>query len=93
MTEWGVVGVLIAVIGLFVTVGKPLLALNKSIVQLEEGMKSVNRGLDGLNEKNTQDHRRIWDKVDKQGATLEDHEKRIQHLEFENENDHKNGKE
>jgi len=85
MTEWGVVSVLIAIIGLFITVGKPLLALNKSIVQLEEGMKSVNKGLDNLNDKNTQDHRRIWDRVDKHGETLEDHEKRIQHLEYETE--------
>ena len=88
MTEWGVVGVLIAIIGLFMTVGKPLLALNRSIVKLEEGMKSVNKGLDDLNGKNTQDHARIWNKVDKQGETLEDHEQRIPHLEFQNEADH-----
>lgn len=86
MTEWGVVGVLVTVVGLFVTIGKPLLSLNTSIVQLREEMKSVNRGLDDLNGKNTQDHARIWSKVDKQGETLDDHEKRIQHLEYDNEN-------
>ena len=86
MTEWGVIGVLVTVVGLFVTIGKPLLSLNTSIVQLREEMKSVNRGLDDLNGKNTQDHARIWTKVDKQGETLEDHEKRIQHLEYENDN-------
>ena len=90
MTEWGVVGVLIAIIGLFVTVGKPLLALNRSIVELQSDMKSVNKGLDGLNDKNTQDHRRIWVKVDKHGEQLDDHEKRIQRMEFESEYEHQN---
>lgn len=90
MTEWGVVGVLVTVVGLFLTVGKPMLSLNTSIVKLQEEMKSVSRGISDLNEKNSGDHKRIWEKVDKHGGQLEDHEKRIQHLEFENDYEHKN---
>ena len=81
MTEWGVVTVIIALVGLFVTIIKPLLTLNTSMVRLTEEMKHVNRGLTDLNDKNTENHKRIWDRMDEQSDTLKDHEKRIDHLE------------
>ena len=81
MTEWGVVGVIIALVGLFVTIVKPLLTLNTSMVKLTEEMKHVNKGLNDLNDKNTENHKRIWDRIDDHGEQLLDHERRIDHLE------------
>lgn len=81
MTEWGVVGVLVTISGLFITVVKPLLTLNTSMVKLTEEMKHVNQGLNDLNDKNTENHKRIWDRMDDHRDILNDHEKRIDHLE------------
>lgn len=81
MTEWGVVGVIIALVGLGATILKPMLTLNSSIVRLTERMEHVSSELNELNEKNNQNHKRIWDRIDEHGDSLKDHERRIDHLE------------
>ena len=83
MTEWGVVGVIAALVGLFVTVVKPLLTLNTSIVRLTERMECLSVELSELTIRNTEKHKRIWDRVGEQAELLADHEKRIDHLENE----------
>lgn len=85
MTEWGVVGVLIAVVGLFFTVGKPVINLNTSITKLTVAVDRLQKDYDDLKKraheevndlavKNSDSHRRIHDKLD-------DHEQRITDLE------------
>lgn len=81
MTEWEVFGVIAAIVALGVTIIKPILSLNSSIVRLTERMEQVSEGLDDLNAKNTENHKRIWDRVDEQGAKLKTHEERIVSLE------------
>lgn len=85
MTEWGVVGVLIAVVGLFFTVGKPVINLNTSITKLTVTVDRLQKDYDDLKKqahsevndlavKNSDSHRRIHEKLD-------DHEQRITDLE------------
>ncbi len=85
MTEWGVVGVIIAVVGLFFTVGKPVITLNTSITKLTVTVDRLQKDYDDLKKqahsevndlavKNSDSHRRIHDKLD-------DHEQRIIDLE------------
>ena len=85
MTEWGVVGVIIAVVGLFFTVGKPVINLNTSITKLTVTVDRLQKDYDDLKTraheevndlavKNSDSHRRIHDKLD-------DHEQRITDLE------------
>ena len=85
MTEWGVVGVIIAVVGLFFTVGKPVINLNTSITKLTVTVDRLQKDYDDLKKrahaeasalavKNSDSHRRIHDKLD-------DHEQRITDLE------------
>jgi len=81
MNEWNVVTVIIALVGLGAAVMKPMLTLNTSIVKLTARMENVSQGLDDLNDKNTENHKRIWDRMDEHGDQLKDHEKRIDHLE------------
>lgn len=83
MTEWGVMGVITALVGLFITVVRPLLTLNSSIVRLTERMEHLSAELNELTVRNTEKHKRIWDRVDEQAELLADHEKRIDHLENE----------
>ena len=86
LTEWGVVGVVTALVGLFVTVVKPLLTLNTSIVRLTERMEHLSTELSELTVRNTEKHKRIWSRVDEQAELLADHEKRIDQLESEGRN-------
>ena len=48
MSEWGVVGVLIAVVGLFFTVGKPVITLNTSITKLTVTVDRLQKDYDDL---------------------------------------------
>ena len=81
MTEWGVVGVIIALVGFGVTVLKPILTLNTSIVKLTERMEHVSHELNQLTDQNTENHKRIWQRIDEHGEMLNDHEQRLDHFE------------
>lgn len=86
--EWTVVTVIIALVGLFLTVGKPILNLNNNIVKL-------NMSLDALRERTERHekdlveqkahsheaHQRLWEHNDQQDEKLNDHEARIGILE------------
>lgn len=88
MNEWTVVGVIIALVGLFCTVGAPILKLNKNIVELNVTMKSQGeeikankKALDEQKEHARESHKRLWDHNEKQDDMLTDHETRIKLLE------------
>lgn len=68
--EWTVVTVIIALVGLFMTVGKPIITLNGSITHLQDV-------IDELRE----DIRVLTGRTDNQEEKLQDHEKRISILE------------
>ena len=81
MTEWGVVGVIIALVGLGAAIIKPVLALNTSITRLNLTLEQLQRDVGTMTTKNSKSHERIWDKLEEQGGALEDHERRIDSLE------------
>ena len=68
--EWTVVTVIIALVGLFMTVGKPIITLNSSITHLQDA-------IDELRE----DIRVLTGRTDSQEEKLQDHETRISILE------------
>lgn len=68
--EWIVVTVIIALVGLFMTVGKPIIILNGSITHLQDA-------IDELRE----DIKVLTDRTDSQEEKLQDHETRISILE------------
>ena len=88
MNEWSVVTTLIAVVGLFATVGAPIISLNKNIATLNAEMKRSNARHD-KNEKAIENqkseahtsHQKLWDKNHEQDKIIADHETRIQILE------------
>ena len=88
MNEWTVVTVLIALIGLFITVGKPILTLNSNVVKLNINVEQNNKELEKHDKafeqqkKDAQEsHQRLWDKNDEQDKQLADHETRLGVLE------------
>lgn len=68
--EWTVVTVIIALVGLFMTVGKPIITLNGSITHLQDA-------IDDLRE----DIKVLTGRTDNQEERLQDHETRISILE------------
>lgn len=88
MNEWTVVTVLIALVGLFLTVGKPIISLNKNITKLDMSVERTTARLDRNEraiEKQQQaaheSHEKLWDHNTHQDKQLADHETRISVLE------------
>lgn len=81
MTEWGVVLVIISVVGLIAAVTGPIVKLNTSITKLTVMMGNVTGDLDGLTTNNSKSHERIHEKLEKHEGAINDHEKRIHVLE------------
>lgn len=86
--EWIVVTVIIALAGLFLTVGTPILKLNSNIVKLNCTMEALKEKTElnaqELKEQKLHDHdahQRIWDHNDIQDKQLAEHERRIGYLE------------
>lgn len=68
--EWTVVTVIIALVGLFMTVGKPIITLNGSITHLQDAINELR-----------EDIKVLTGRTDNQEEKLQDHEKRISILE------------
>ena len=70
MNEWTVVSVLVVLIGLFMTVGKPIITLNNSITRLQDAINTLR-----------EDIRVLTGRTDNQEERLQNHETRISILE------------
>ena len=81
MTEWGVFGVVIALVGFAATFLAPALKLNSSITKLTETVERLVKDKSDQRESNSKAHERLWDKNDEQDKALNDHETRITTLE------------
>lgn len=81
MNEWSVVGVLVVVVGLFLSVGAPVIQLNSTITKLSTLVQSIQDRQARQERDNTDSHLRLWKHNDGQDAVLNDHETRITILE------------
>lgn len=79
--EWTVVVVLIALVGLVISVLTPAIKLNTSVTKLSTLVDSLNGKLSTMETNNADAHRRIWNELDGQKETLHQHETRITVLE------------
>ncbi|MGN0975678.1 MAG: hypothetical protein ACI4OL_06725 [Gemmiger sp.] len=81
MSEWTVVTVVIALVGLCVTVTTPVVKLQGAITRLTVLVEDVAKRMDRMEADNTGTHRRLWDRTDQQSRQLAEHEQRITRLE------------
>ncbi|OUN81937.1 hypothetical protein [Gemmiger sp. An50] len=81
MNEWSVVGVLVVVVGLFLSVGAPVIRLNSTITKLSTLVEGLRDRQVQQEQNNSDSHRRIWKHNEEQDAVLNDHETRITILE------------
>lgn len=81
MTEWGVVVVIIALVGLFATVISPIVKLTKAITELTTTMRVMERQVTDLTNANKESHMLLWEHNGEQDEAIKDHEVRIGILE------------
>lgn len=95
MNEWGVFGVIVALVSFVVAIVAPMLKLNSTITRLSTIIEQFSKRLDKLEHNNeiTKDstresHRRLHDRIDKNDELiaehvlkLENHEIRLNQLE------------
>lgn len=89
MTEWGVVGVIIALAGLLATVTAPLIKLNGNITSLNVTLNQMRKDVDAQKESSKESHRRLWEHNEEQDEKLENHECRIKILEIKKQEEQK----
>ena len=80
MSEWDVVTIIIAIVGLFFSVGKPIIKLNTNITILNESIKSVNKRQDNFEKCSEKEHEELWDHENEQDKILEEHKMRLHDL-------------
>lgn len=81
MTEWDIVTVLAAVVGLFAAVGAPVIRLNATMTRLSTLVEALEKKVDNQVASSKESHRRLWEHNDEQDGKIADHEKRITILE------------
>lgn len=81
MTEWSVVGVIIALVGLIATIVPPLTKLTQSITKLTVVVDRLDAEQKEQRAAAKTSHQKLWDKCGEQDETLNDHEHRITVLE------------
>lgn len=88
MNEWIVFTALGTIVGLFLTVGKPIISLNKTMTTLNvnvehnsQEVKELKDDLKAQRDSAKESHNRLWDHNDKQDAKIQDHETRLGILE------------
>lgn len=86
--EWTVITALVVVVGLFISVGTPILKLNSNIVKLNANLeaqgKQIEENKKELKEQKEhahESHQKLWDHNEEQDKQLSDHETRINLLE------------
>ena len=81
MTEWGVVGVIVTLLTLIFTVGKPIISLNNSITQLTAEVSNILSGLEDFKKRYTNHLSELKAADQSLSNRLDDHDRRIIRLE------------
>ena len=83
MQQWDVVTVIIALVGLFISVIGPIVKLTRAITRLTSTMENMEKNVVDLTANNRLSHERLWDHAKEQDLRISDHETRIRVMEEE----------
>ena len=72
------------ILGVGVTVVKPILEVVKTMTELNESIKNLTDKFNMFEVANSEAHKRLWGHNDEQDEKLQDHEKRISLIENRN---------
>lgn len=84
MTEWGVVGVIVTLIGLVVAIATPMVKLNTTLTRLSTQMENFVNGLEAFKKRYTDQVEKFEKEHGDIREELSEHEKRIIVLESKN---------
>ena len=79
--EWSVISVIVVLVGLFVSIGAPIIKLIASITKLTSSVEYLQESMQDLTKRNSDTHGRIFTQLDEHDRTIGDHETRITVLE------------
>lgn len=77
MSEWGVFGVIVALIGFAVSIVTPIIKLNTNITKLTVTLERMVKDVDIQKNSSHEAHKRLWAKNEEQDKRINDHEKRL----------------
>lgn len=78
--EWDIVLVIVTLVGLFVTVGAPIIKLNTTIAKMNTTLAILEERHEKDEQKNQAAHVRLWEHNDAQDAMLNEHRLRLHDL-------------
>lgn len=81
MTEWGVFGVIVALVGFAAAIVTPIIKLNTNITRLTVTIENILREQESAKSANGKSHDRIWKELEEHGGQLGEHENRITKIE------------
>ena len=77
MTEWGVVQVIIALVGLIAVIVGMVVYVVSTLTKVNETNVHLQQEITNERDLNIEAHKKIWDRIDRQEATLADHETKL----------------
>ena len=77
MERWDIVGVIAALVALFIAVATPLIKLNTTITKLNGSIDSLGEKVTDINCENKKQHDNLFGEIRKHDGELADHETRI----------------
>lgn len=77
MNEWQIVGGILTLVTLVTAVVTPIVKLNTTVTRLTTIVDEMYKNFEGLTNKNSEAHGKLWARVDEHDDTLNNHETRI----------------
>ncbi len=81
MDEWTVVTALVVLLGLFAAVAKPIISLNSTITRLTDAVGVLEKNLEQIAGKNSEQHSRLWSHEARQDERLQELEMKVKMME------------
>lgn len=79
-TSWAVILALGTIIGLFFTVGKPIINLNSTITELITRLKRMEHDLDEFKVHNHEAHKKLHDRIDEVEDDVNDIKQNVENI-------------
>lgn len=80
---WEIVLGIIALFGFMVSVVTPILKLTRIMTELNFSVEGLKKAIDDISINNSESHKRIWEHNAEQDRQINDHEKRINKIEYD----------
>ena len=77
MNQWGVVEVIIALVGLIAVVVGMVVYVVSTLTKVSETNVHLQQEITNERELNIEAHKKIWDRIDRQERTIAEHDKEI----------------